>query len=307
MSAQQQLTDALSAVWDPLKAFLDAAATEAPDAIAKYEKMNGFKRGGVDGYITAYGGFNVKTILNELIIDNTWLGVMSDIWELMLPLGLCLLLINFLLQVNEEALSKVKEFDFKILSMLMIKLFAGVAAVYYGPNIIAALCEMSNAMIYYVLNNSVGIPGTNTISYGVIFAAVVDAFDKLSLLEIISLIINIALLNIMGIIPKIEIILRGGLACVALPDIFNDARRSLAVTYIKKLAVCMMQGAFMIVICNVVTGIQMGYLQNVVTDATTDPQSVIGFGVALRATLYGFAACGLCAGVKPILNDMLGV
>lgn len=316
-SAQLQL--ALNAVWDPLQSFIDEAKVSAVDAYEKYTKLSGFKRQCAEGYISALGGFNVEVIMNELIIDNSWLEIMSKIWELMLPLGLSLLLVNFLLQVNEDAMSKIREFDFKMLSMLLIKLFAGVLAVYFGPQIIGGLCSMSNSMIYYVLAHNVGIPNNSaSVDYAAIFSAIVESIDSLGILAAVALLINSAVLGIMGLIPnaiilfqaitrRIEIIIRGGCACVALPDLFNDARRSLCVTYIKKFAVCLMQGAFMIVICNIVKGIQLSYLSTIATNIASTDYSILSFSTAVRACLYGFAACGLCAAVKPILNDMLGV
>ena len=195
------------------------------------------------------GGVNT----DNLVVSPTELGIASQIWDMIAPLGLCICLLYFLIDINRIMLMEGNNFTLKSLGNPLLKFGAGLAFIQYGDDIMCDLLSFGNAMVLWATNingASVNVSDllselNDMINEGGFWQTIMMLLMCI-VLWLTSLIVSL-IIDFKMLILKFEIIFRVGFAPIALGDVF-DGKQSHGLRYCKKLLACFTYGMGMILV-----------------------------------------------------------
>jgi len=195
------------------------------------------------------GGINT----NNLVIVPSELDIAETIWDMVAPLGLCICLLYFLIDINRTMLMEGNNFTLKSLGNPLLKFGAGLAFIQYGDDIMCDLLSFGNAMILWstqITGASVNVSDflsdlNDMINEGGFWQTVMMLLMCI-VLWLTSLIVAL-IIDFKMLILKFEIIFRVGFAPIAMGDVF-DGKQSHGLRYCKKLLACFTYGMGMILV-----------------------------------------------------------
>lgn len=280
-------------------------------------KTKGLKKFVIDAYCN--GGIDINKVFSALVLNDEEFHIAKTMYEFFVPLGIIMLILYLLLDVLNTTTSRIRDFDMKSFLMIFFKGGIGLIFLKYGFNIMGNLLSVSNTITQAVMNEKVitNSGATNAV-FDKLYGTMLAAVNKLSLMDLIGLVLSAVVLQLTQIIPeililfqaisrKIEIIFRTGIAPISLPDIYNGISNSKAITYIKRFAVILMHGPIMLVIIKVAYWLQGNHVSAILAAKLADQKAgVPALSIVIEMGLYGFAAAGLIGSAKTALNDALG-
>lgn len=283
-----------------------------PDSvIAVYEDLGSFQKGVVDGYLSISNGIEYST--DKLIIGSAELGIISKIWELLIPLALSLMLFYLLVKLLEDLTNNFKKVDLAYLSFFVIKGVLGTIFLSYGPYVVIGILQISNYFVKALADSPIGmedVAGTSRVEF---YRLLIESAKDMAPLEALSLLVYSYILKFAGIIPnamiilhaitrKIEVILRGATIGVAMTDIAANGTHSAGFRSIKKFAAACLHGFVILAVCQIATALGgAGLLDTIIVQGHIQFSDV---GAFMEVILYNFAAVGMISASKAILNDV---
>lgn len=303
----------INSIQDLFNMLGDAAAQGKAD----YEGMkDNFQKTVAESYIMNAGGLSVSR--DALIVTDLEKNMIAQIWDYFSPIGYCMLLFYFLLTIVQDLQGKVRELDIKYWIMTVMKFVCVDAIIYFGPTIVIFAMQLGNSFIDYFLNNPIAATkGENGAEY---VNAVADYFANGAggkFMKSLSLYIYSVILKIANTIPnlmillhaasrKIELVIRGGILCIAIPDIVMSGPHSRGLSYIKKFFGICLYGFIMLLVVQVAGALASENLySSVVQNQSMADGLATNLSSLLSVGLYNFAAVGLLSASKSILNDFL--
>lgn len=258
--------------------------------------------------------------LKEYLELTDWdASIMTSLWKLMMPLAvgfLVLYLVNYL--ITEFASGK-KEMNYKDIILSGIKFCLGYFLICYGPDLIGDLATLGNYLLNSVTNMTLVSSGSASgdLEKQKEFAhALYDkckdlgAFERASInttLTMISLTSNIPLIGLMlqSISRKMEMILRGGFAGVALANVYDGGMRAGAIRYLKRFLAVSIQGAGIVLVVRIASDLNGTRILDALLEGQHGEFDFPTISTVLYGGLYNFAAVGMVSVIKQIINDML--
>lgn len=282
--------------------------------IAAYEELGSLQKQVVDGYLSVSNGIEYST--DKLIIGASELGIISKIWEMLIPLAVSLMLFYLLTKLLEDITNNFKSVDLVYLSFFVIKGVLGVLFLSYGPNIVIGILKVSNYFIDALAASPIGMEDVAAMPRAEFYKILIESASDMNFLDAIPLLMFSFLLKIAGIIPnamitlhaitrKIEIILRGATIGVAMTDLVsNPTYHSAGFRSIKKFAAACLHGFVILAVCQMATAMGgANLLDSIILEGHVQFSDLESF---IEIILYNFAAVGMISASKAILNDVFG-
>lgn len=306
---------AIDSIQDLFESLGDAVA----DGKAWYEGMkDGFQKTVAEAYIMNAGGLSVAR--DAIIVTDLEKNMIAQIWDYFSPIGYCMLLFYFLLTIVQDMQGKVRDFDIKYWITTIMKFVCVDALIYFGPTIVVLAMQLGNTFIDYFLNNPIALTkGEDGADY---VNAVADYFangqgkhfTKALSLYVYSLLLKGAntIPNIMILLHaasrKIELIIRGGILCIAIPDIVMSGPHSRGLSYVKKFFGICLYGFVMLLVVQIAGTLSASNMYASILDGGSKglvDGAMTNLSGLLNVALYNFAAVGMLSASKSILNDFL--
>ena len=219
----------------------------------------------IDGLINSMMDNSVidsKTIL----IKDGYLNIANSMWSYFNIIAIGMLLIYFLLEVNQKLAIEGRDLTLKSFFGPFLKLAIAIAVVSQGARIVSAIIELSNDFVTQSdANGSIGVNTNNLLSqnewiHGADAYAVFETFAKTQMgfmeriLLAVFMLIAWVITQVLGlvwayksILYKIEFIFRVGVTPIALADTYNGMN-SHAIKWLKGLLAMGIYGmAFLII------------------------------------------------------------
>lgn len=261
------------------------------------------------------GGIDLPKISKVLTIDNTAFSIAMDIYKFFLPLGIIMLVLYLLMDILNITTNRLRELDIKVFMTVFLKGAIGLVLLKYGPVVIKALIETANTVVQAVIEGKVFGGGAGSTSKDDYYLIILEEVTKMGFFGKLGLAATSTILYIGQAIPevaimlqavsrKIEIIYRVGMAPISLTDIYNGISNSKALIYLKRLAVCLLHGALMIMIVKITYELETTHMADMLS--SMKGQGLPSFTQVIEICLYGYAAAGLIASSKSALNDAIG-
>ncbi len=280
-----------------------------PSAVSGVSELSGLKRMIYNAYasLATAGDYDI----NLLLLEDSHGTMMTNIWDALVPLAWGLILLYFILDFMEQVTNGHRELDIKMMFLSLMKLAIVSLVLTYGKYFLSGIIHMGNTMVQVIHEVSVGTEDGGVTGIKTYWEDLCAACDDLGLIESLGLAIYAIIIEIASAIPafmiglhsisrRIELIIRGGMMSIAIPNLFSDGTRSGAIRYFKKYAACLAHGAVMILILKIVSALMLG------TTGTLDADEVLNMnlGQLLNIFLYTFSAIGLISASKSIVNDV---
>lgn len=297
--------------------------SELGDAVAQgkadYDGMkDGFQKTVAESYLMNAGGLSVPR--DAIIVTDLEKNMIAQIWDYFSPIGYYMLLFYFLLTIVQDMQGKVRDLDIKYWITTIMRFVCVDALIYFGPTIVVFAMQLGNTFITYFFNNPIAVTkGEGAADY---VNAIADYFANgqgSKLMKALSLYVYSLILKGANTIPnlmillhaasrKIEIVIRGGVLCIAIPDIVMSGPHSRGVSYIKKFFGVCLYGFVMLLVVQVAGTLSSENMYASIMNGGTN-SLVDGFATnlsgLLNVALYNFAAVGMLGASKSILNDFL--
>lgn len=286
-------------------------------AKANYESIkSGITKIAADAYLTNVNGISIPK--EALIVTDLEKNMIAQIWDYLAPIGYTMLLMYFLLTILQDVQGKVRDLDIKYWIMTIMKFVCVDALIYLGPNLVIWGMQLGNVFINYFFENPVAtISGEDSIKY---INAVSDYFangEGKKFWTSLSLLTYAYILKAANTIPnfmialhaasrKIELVIRGGMLCVAIPDVVLSGLHSRGVSYIKKFFGVCLYGFVMLLVVQVAGSLASENVYSTLMDGENMAEGfATNLGGLLNCALYNFAAVGMLSASKSIINDFL--
>ena len=249
----------------------------------------------------------------DIAWTNTTLGTFQTIYKNFAQLGMMLLLVYFLINMNKTMLMQGNDFGFKTMYVPFFKLAIGYAVIWKGGTIIGTFLGMYNGIIGWATVGN-GSNEEQTLYSGV-YQTFHDALADMGILETLPLVIITVIVMLTSALAslimcyqavsiKLEMLLRAIFAPVSLGDIFNG-ENSNAIRYLKKMIALILSGAGIILIVKIGTALNLEMLGDMLENA--DGETLLNdFRAMIQLILIPLAEAGMCGTVKQICNDAVG-
>lgn len=290
-------------------------------AVVNIDDLNGFQRKIYEAY--SGGGFtnDLLTRISEVMqLGQGDLDIISNIWNIFLPLAYSLIALYFTMDLVERATISggMKELGMEYWVGALLKLMLAEGLLYYGFKLTAQIMMLGNAVLASVVNYDV----SNTELGEVYLQALHDVCKSKSFFECLAQIIYAYLLDLVNTITyfvlllqaaakKYEVIIMCSFMGIAAAQCFSEGGRNGAIRYIKKLIACMIHMGAIVLIVEIAFQLSQG---TVVTSDMTAEQATeailkqfSSLSAAIDGFLYKFAAIGSISVAKSIINDAIGV
>ena len=284
-------------------------------------------------------GFHIPFLKKFLKIEQDDMNISQVIYNIFVPLAVILALLYCLLDILNLITNRIRELDIKAILLSLFKFALCLVMIKFMPTIMSALLEVGNSLIIGLLdgeiagtkisfNASEGMDPKLKVAY---YAVVCAIIDDMNIMECLGLIALAPLVFLTSIVPqvillfqamsrKVEIILRVGFAPVACADIYNGISNSKALSYLKKLAVCIMYGFIMVCVIKVCYALQQNDAKDMILSMQTIQNAsnaqgksqmggaavLPGFVQVIESLIYSFVAVGLVSSSKQIMSDAIG-
>lgn len=268
-------------------------------------------------------GINLGLVVQTLMISDSEYRASETVWHVLFPIGICMSLLYFLIDIYDKTTMHVRDFDMKTFLLSFAKLVISIAIITWGPHVIVALIEIGNGLILKFVQGG-GTSLSNTQEQ--VMRAMLDYMENMGFLGAIGMIVGAIILQLANVIPsflilfqaisrKLELILMVGLFPVALPDMYNGLSNSRALSYAKKFAAVCLNGMIMLAVIKISTSLQGSFMEDIYktmienqgsAEAAAEYIARSGIAALIPAALYGFAAAGLISSSKTIVRDALG-
>lgn len=239
------------------------------------------------------------TAIQFLTISSSDFTIAETVYEYVLPIGLVLVVLYFLIDIMEKSTSN--HFTAEQFSKMLVKLVIAELLVQNGSKIIVLFCNISNALIRRI--NQIPVPTASLVDQ----MGVADWGDLTSTLVIIaniimallpwalSIIINV-LIIVICFTRKLELVARCTMAPVGMSDLISGGMNSRGIRYLKRIISVLFQGVFIVVICKASASLLAG-------------DSALGSAFAFlpyswTGLIQGFIVLSLMKGSKDFANDM---
>lgn len=221
----------------------------------------------------------------SLIVKQSEIALMQKLWEMVVPIGIALSLVYFLIEINRTLMLEGSNMTMKSIGNPLLKFGISFCFLQWGGYIISDFLNFGNWLLYQVDGMNLAYSSeTQTIA-----DKMMDYTRNKSLMEtlnsnapfwtlmmflIIALIsfftslIVCLLIEFKCIILKFEVLLRVGLSPIVIGDIY-DGKNSQAIRYLKKLLACFTYGAMMILIVKLGEGIVVATVGDSATSLLT--------------------------------------
>lgn len=279
-----------------------------------YSDLPWYRKTLVESYAKLADGLIFKT--DMLLITDSELSMIEQVWNIFVPLACGIMLLFFLLSILKDAQRQFRELDAKFVYIQVFKLCLAQVFVYFGPTIIVNILGIGNYYMRYIENNPI-VAGTiaSTTGNGMhdYYAKLIEAAKECNFFSCIMFKVQSLLIDLLSLAPaaalmlqaisrRVEIVLRGGFSCVALCDLFSDDRRFAAIEYMKKFAVVVFHGFMMILVIQIC---RAASAETIINSLLSTEVNFNDLGNVIPICLYQFAAVGLISATKQILNDAL--
>lgn len=295
-----------------------AAGDALSQAEANYNSIKaGLTKIVADAYITNLNGLSIPQ--DALLVTGTEVNIIAKIWDYLAPIGYAMLLLYFLLTIVQDVQGKVRDLDIKYWTITIMKFVCIDALIYLGPNLVIWGMQAGNGFIQYFYDNPVaGTP--NDQSYVNYVNAITEYFangEGKKFWVSAGLLVYAIILKAANTIPsfmillhaasrKIEIILRGGLLCIAIPDMVMSGPHSRGISYIKKFFGTCLYGFVMLLVVQIAGALSAANVYSTIMDGAGLKEGFASnMGGLLNCALYNFAAVGMLSASKSIINDFL--
>ena len=240
------------------------------------------------------------TAIKFLTISSSDFTIAETVYEYVLPIGLVLVVLYFLIDLMEKSTSE--HFTAEQFAKMLIKLVIAELLVQNGSKIIVVFCNISNSLINQInaiavssstLADQMGVADMNSFNSSiVILCNIVMAILPWAL----SIIINI-LIIVICFSRKLELVVRCTMAPIGMSDLIAGGMNSRGMRYLKKIIAVLFQGVFIVVICKASASLLAG-------------NSALGSAFAFlpyswTGLIQGFIVLSLMKGAKDFANDML--
>lgn len=291
------------------------------DEALKDLDLNALKKDQLDIFYEFYniteGGFTFDTLKEYLEITQNDANIITTIWKTFFPLAIGLMVLYMLLAMISELSSGRKEPDIKFFAIHFMKMGLAWALISYGPGIIGGLASLGNHFLNIFaninfLNGMLDVEKKKEYAHQLYNACKeLGTWEKFTLngtMGLVSLASNIPTIGLIlqAISRKLEIILRGGFAVIALPNIFHGDHRSGSIKFLKKFASACLLGAGMVMVINIASGLNsMKMLDALMAGSETGVFKFPNVSTILNAFLYNYACIGIIPVIKQIINEAL--
>lgn len=319
----EKLVNQWSVMSDFQKYLTDPIYNEGSAIVEKYNEIKSMK-GLKDMIAHSYcdGGININKIIGFLIIDQSDWNIAKGLYSYFLPLGIFMLVMYFLLDLSNQSINKVRDFDLKSMLFCFLKCGIGLVLLTYFPVIMGGLVNSSNAMINAAVDGT--LLGGATIKENAgrkeLYDIILSYLSTAKFMDLLGLMLSAVVLQLAQLVPeliilfqaisrKVMIIIRLGIAPFASVDIYNGFSNSKCLVYLKKLFVDLMYGMLMIVIIKICFTLETTHMTNMLASLKTGSggATLPSTSMVLETCLFGFASAGLITSGKQLLNDALGV
>ncbi len=253
-------------------------------------------------------------ISSILIITQADFNLVIRIYEFLIPIAYALAIIYFLMDLIDKFTLNGKNVSLEQYILCIFRFLLIYVLLDYGVELLRMICEIGNALVQYWLDNPIQVISTDT--EDLLKQAKIAALDEGLLIQVAALLVGFVysllalvptfLITLQAISRKMEIIIRGGFACMAIPDLMSEGKNSSAIRFIKKFAALLIHGSIMVLI----VGLSAILSQN--ASLTTDESGKVVYdlfniGTIIMPLLYSFASVGMLSASKAIVNEALGV
>lgn len=290
-------------------------------AVVNTDDLSYFQQKIYDAY--SGGGFtsDLLTRISEVMkLGQGDLDIISNIWNIFLPLAYSLIALYFVMNLLDRATISggMKELGMEYWIGALLKLILAEGLLYYGFKLTAQIMMLGNAILASVVDYDMA-----DTSLGEIYLqALHDACKSMSILTCIAQYIYAVLIDLVNTITyfvlllqaaakKFEVIIMCSFMGIAAAQCFSESGRNGAIRYIKKLIACMIHMGAIILIVEIAFQLSQG---TVVTSDMTAEQAAAAVAAQLKSLsasiegfLYKFAAIGSISVAKSIINDAIGV
>ncbi len=235
--------------------------------------------------------------------------LISQIYKYLAPVGVGMLIIYFLININKTLVSQGTEFTVNSLYAPFLRFLFGYALIGYGTDIINIILGINNSLIN-ATQHILSTKGERKDYSDTVVEAITDDVGGMGLIVVILLLV-VLLLQVLACLVimyhsvsrKIEMIIRVGIAPIALGEAFNG-EQSNAYRYIKKLMALAFSGMLMILVVSVGTQLEIAYLTGLFSGNWNASENLMGlFGIVL----FPLAEAGMMTVAKQVSNDAFGV
>lgn len=298
-----------------------------------WDDLKGFK--GVVGWMIKYvldASGSSQSIEDALSFTATDLTIANSLWSYLAIVGVSLLIVYFLCDLNKILLQSQGNINGKILFAPIMKFGIGYYFLAHGGKIVGWIFDLNNAMISYVNTQIVmtsvgtwGVPDTTT-------QAIIEMVDNLGFYDACFLAAMLIIVLMLSYIPslvmlynayarKLEMIIRVGITPVALGDIFKGTDGT-AVKWLKQFLALSLYGVCMIMVIKIGSNLQISYLltkfnNEALNDLTNVILNVTVVGGLWRSLQFirnlagllviAIAEIGACSLLKQACKEVLGV
>lgn len=281
---------------------------------SRYEELQWYRKSIVKAYVKLSQGATFTS--DMLMITNTELSMIEQLWNVFLPLAYGVMLLLFLIGMMSDVQKQFRQLDGRFLLVQFLKLIAGQIFLYYGPYFIVGILTVGNYYLDYFVRNPIVSPAMadQSTMYN-FYSTLIDAANDTKFLACLMLNVQVLLIEILSLLPtgaimlaaisrRLTIVLRGGFSCIAMCDFFSDDRRPAAIEYLKKFAAVVFHGFVMLLVLQICQ--QMSLQQISDTLSKTSDIDITDMSNAVSICLYQFAAVGVITASKQIIADALG-
>lgn len=243
--------------------------------------------------------------------------ILNTIWDMFVPIGITLLCIYFVWAVNRTMMLEGQDFTLKSIGAVLLKFGIGYAFLSQGGRLFSAFFGLNDALIDELVRGfqsiSVNGEGTNWYVDKGIRDSLFNQVKESGFFETLGIIASCIVMALIGALVsaviayqsvsrKIEMLLRAGMAPVALGDMFNG-ENSNGWRYIKKFLALTLWGVAMLALVKIGVAIQSGYI----TSAAASGLGITSFTSMVNLIVVPLAVAGMCSASKQVCNDVLGV
>ena len=278
---------------------------------AHQDALTGIKGAIASMYCDILNAGNTVGLDNWLRFQDSDLGVVNTVWKYVAPIGLCMCLVYFLIELNKILLLQGQDFTLNSLGAVLLKLGISWFFISRGAELVGYALDINNALV------NLGADLSNT---GDTAGKLQDAgesfltyLEDVGLLESIGILVMLFIVWLVAVIAsfalifqavsrKLEMLVRVALAPVALGDMYNG-EQSNGFRYLKKILALGFWGLAIEMV--VAIG---GELSAEVIDSIFSG-NVSGINVTEMASflLFPLAEAGIAATLKQVSCDLFGV
>lgn len=251
-----------------------------------------------------------ESIKSFLTIEEDELPLVNTVIQYFSIVGICLLIIYFLMDYSKISLMQGSDFTLKSLVVSLLKLGVGWVILACGNTIISGFLSANNAMINWAVGNigdtteNLALAEAKLKLYEEVkemrFFACLGMIASLLIVELGAILGN-CIVAYQAISRKLELLIRTAFSPIALADCYNG-EGSAGVRYLKKLFSVCLWGFGMILVIKLSSMLSTTYI----TNALAENFSLNNLSALLKLILFPLATGGMCAGIKQICNDALG-